>query len=68
MKDERKRCVLRDVLNEVREREWRTCPGSEFQVVGAATEKERSPKVTVRVRGTVKVRVSAAVRSVRDGV
>ena len=47
-----KRCVLRADLKEERVGETLMWEGSEFQRVGAATEKARSPQVRHSVRGT----------------
>ena len=42
--------------------------GREFQIAGAAKEKDRSPKVLVGMQGLQSMRVSEDERSVLDGV
>ena len=59
---------MREVLKRESVVLWRISVGKEFHRAGAETEKERSPKVILRERGTLKRRESLDVRSVRGGL
>ena len=63
-----KRCVLSDCLNACVDGCCLMSIGSEFQCLGAAKQKARSPKGLVRTRGTVKVKRSRDKCRARVGV
>ena len=63
-----KRCVLREERKEDSVSEERIDRGREFQIEGAAKEKERSPKVLVCVGGGLSLSVSLEERRDLAGV
>ena len=62
------KCVFRCLLKVLMVGIWRTERGILFQVVGAATEKERGPIVVFFVLGMRSESVSDDERRERDGV
>ena len=62
------KCVFRCLLKVLMVGIWRTERGILFQVVGAATEKERGPIVVCFVLGMRSESVSDEERRERDGV